>query len=170
MKALIAALMMCVAAGILIAGCTTPTVPTTPTPTATTTPLPTTVMTTPVPVSDPELLGTWTLGEMGYQGGQSVQTIFTEAITITFYDQGTFDGYGGCNNYQGSYTLSGTTGPFGKQINIGPIISTLKYCIDTSETETLYFQILSNVTAYGIDNSTTLSMRDPIGDTLVFVR
>jgi heat shock protein HslJ len=169
MKAFIAVLALCVAACILLAGCTTPTVPTTPMPTATaTTPLPT--MTTPAPVSDPELIGDWTLGEIASQGGQSIQTVFTEPITIIFYDQGTLDGYGGCNNYQGSYTLTGTTGPFGKQISMGPIISSLKYCIDTSNTETLYFQILSNVTAYGIDNTTKLSMRDPVGNTLVFLR
>lgn len=167
MKVLFAVLMACVAAGILIAGCTTtPTPPTaTPTPTITATPIPT----TPVPIIDENLLGTWNLTLLGSQGGQAVQTIFTEQITITFYDQGTFNGYGGCNNYQGSYTLTGTTGPFGKQISIGPVISTLKYCIGTSDTETLYFQILSNVTSYAIDNS-ELSMRDPLGNTLVFSR
>jgi heat shock protein HslJ len=169
MKALIIALMLCVAACILISGCTTPTVPTTPTPTPTATTPPPTV-TTPPPVSDPELIGDWTLGEMASQGGMSIQNIFTEPITITFYDQGTLDGYGGCNNYQGSYTLPGTIGPNGKQITMGPIISTLKYCIGTSDTETLYLQILSNVTAYGIDNTTKLSMRDPVGNTLVFLR
>jgi heat shock protein HslJ len=168
MKVLIAVLLTFVAAGILIAGCATTPVPQTATPTPTITPTPTVIATGPV--IDPELLGDWNLSAMGSQGGQSVLTVFAEPITITFYDQGTFNGYGGCNNYQGSYTLNGETSPFGNQISIGPIISTLKYCISTSDTETLYFQILSNVTAYGIDNGTTLSMRDPLGNTLIFVR
>jgi len=167
MKALITILMICVATGLLVAGCTTQ-VPTTPTPPTTVTSLPTT--TTPVSVTDPELIGNWTLGEMGLAGGQAPLNIFPEPITITFYEQGTMVGNGGCNNYQGSYTLTGGSGPFGKEISFGPIVSTLMYCVDTSEIETSYFQILSNVTAYGIDNTTILSMRDPLGSTLVYQR
>lgn len=166
MKIVIAALITCVTIAILTAGCTTPPVPATPTPTATPAP----AVTTRGPISDPQLVGNWTLSLLGSQGGQSVQTTFTEPITITIYNQGVFAGYSGCNNYQGSYTLTGVSGPFGKEIRIGPVIATQKYCIGTSDTETLYFQILSSVTTYGIDTPTKLSMRDPLGNTLVFVR
>jgi heat shock protein HslJ len=168
MKALITVLFLCVAAGLLVAGCTTPTMPTTPTPTTTTTPLPT--ATTQVHVTDTELVGNWTLGEMGLAGGQASLNIFPKPITITFYSQGILVGNGGCNNYQGSYTLNGTSGSFGKTINMGPIITTQMYCVDTSKIETTYFQILSSVTEYGIDNKTILSMRDPSGSTLVYQR
>jgi heat shock protein HslJ len=166
MKALITVLMICVAVGLLVAGCTTP-VPVTVTPTPTTTPQPTTATTQ---VTDPTLAGNWILGEMGLQGGKAPLTIFPQPITITFSAPGTLAGNGGCNNYGGSYTLTGTSGPFGKTISIGPITSNMKYCIDSSDIENSYFQILSNVTSYGIDNNTTLSMRDPLGSTLVYQR
>jgi heat shock protein HslJ len=170
MKFLVVVLMICVAGLLLMAGCTTPTAPATPTPSPTTTATPMATVTAPAPIIDPELVGSWTLGEMGTQGGMSVLNIFPAPITITFSDQGTLAGNGGCNNYQGSYSLTGESGPFGKQITVGPVISTLMYCVDTSNIETTYLQILSNVSAYGIDNNTRLSMRDPIGSTLVYQR
>jgi heat shock protein HslJ len=107
---------------------------------------------------------------MGLQGGQAPLTIFPKPITITFSAPGTLAGNGGCNNYGGSYTLTGDSGPFGKEISIGPITSNMMYCVDTSDLESTYFQILSNVSAYGIDNTSILSMRDPLGSTLVFQR
>ena len=164
MKVLITVLMICVAVSLLVAGCTTP-VTVTPTPTTTATPTPTAT----TKVTDPALVGSWTLGEMGLQGGQAPLTLFPQPITIQF-SSGALAGYSGCNNYQGSYTLTGTSGPFGKTITMGPIITTTKYCVDTSDIETSYFQILSNVTSYGIDNNTKLSMRDPLGSTLVYQR
>jgi heat shock protein HslJ len=170
MKFCIAILIFCMTAIILIAGCTTPSVPTTPTPTPTLTATPSPTQTTVGPVIDPELVGTWTLGEMATQGGSEVINIFPAPITILFSDTGTLAGNGGCNSYQGSYSLTGATGPFGNQISIGPIISTQMYCVDTSPIETTYFQILSNISAYGIDNTSRLSMRDPSGSTLVYGR
>ena len=167
MKALIAVLMLCVIVGLLVAGCTTP-VPVTVTPTPTTTPQ----TTATTPVTDPALAGTWTLGEMGLQGGQAPLTVFPQpiTITITISEPGILAGNGGCNNYGGTYTLTGASGPFGKTIIMGPIASNMKYCIDSSDIENSYFQILSNVTSYGIDNNTHLSMRDPLGSTLVYQR
>jgi heat shock protein HslJ len=165
MKALITVVMICVAASLLVAGCTTP-VTVTPTPTTTATPQPAATTL----VTDPALVGSWTLGEMGLQGGQAPLTIFPQPITLTISEPGSLAGNGGCNNYGGSYVLTGTSGPFGKTIIIGPITSNMMYCIATSDIETTYFQILSNVTSYGIDNNTKLSMRDPLGSTLVYQR
>lgn len=165
MKALIAVLMMCIAAAIVVAGCTTP-VPVTPVQTTITNPQPTAT----TPVTDPALTGSWTLGAMGLRGGQASLTIFPQPITITIAENGILAGNGGCNNYGGSYILPGTNGPFGRTIIIGPIASNMKYCSDSSDIETAYFQILSNVSSYGVDNNTKLSMRDPLGSTLVFQR
>jgi heat shock protein HslJ len=168
MKKLVAILMLCVAAGLLAAGCTAPVAQPTPVPTTVTTPLPT--VTTPAPVTDPELVGTWTLGEMGSQGGQAVTTVFPAPITITFTNLGTVLGSGGCNNYQGGYTLTGASGPFGKQISIGPLASTQMFCADTSNLESTYLQILQAANSYSIDNNTILSLRAPSGSTLVYQR
>lgn len=165
MKAVIFIFMMCMSACLLVAGCTTP-VPVTPAPTTIATSQPTAT----IPLTDSALTGNWALSEMGLQGGQAPLTIFPQPITITFSAQGILAGYGGCNNYGGYYSLTGTSGPFGKTINIGPVTSNMMYCVDTSDIETSYFQILSNVTSYGIDNNTTLSMRDPLGSILVYQR
>jgi heat shock protein HslJ len=156
--------MLCVAVGLLVAGCVTP-VPVTPAPTTTATPL----STATTPVADPELAGSWILGEMGLQGGQAL-TIFPQPITIIFSPPGTLAGNGGCNNYGGFYTMTGTSGPFGKSISIGPITANMMYCSDSGSIENSYFHILSNVTSYRIDNNTTLSLRDPLGSTLVYQR
>jgi heat shock protein HslJ len=167
MKALISVLVLCVAVGLLVAGCVTP-VPVTPAPTTTATPR----STPTTSVTDPALAGSWTLRELGLQGGQAPLTVFPQPITIiiTLSEPGILAGNGGCNNYGGTYTLTGTSGPFGKTIIMGPIASNMKYCIDSSDIENSYFQILSNVNSYGIDNNTTLSMRDPLGSTLVYQR
>jgi heat shock protein HslJ len=150
MKAIIAVLLFCVGAGLLVAGCTTPT--------------------TQGPVAGSELVGNWTLGEMGLAGTQAPLTTFPQPITITFSPKGIIAGNGGCNNYQGSYTLPGTNGSFGRKITMGPIITTRMYCNGTSAIENTYFHILSNVTEYRIDNTTTLSMQDPVGSIVVFQR
>lgn len=168
MKIFVTVLMMCVAVCLLAAGCTTPVVQPTPVPTTVATPMPT--VTTPAPVTDPQLIGSWTLGEMGTQGGQSVITVFPAPITITFTNMGTVSGSGGCNNYQGGYTLTGESGPFGKQINIGPLASTQMFCADTSNLETTYLQILQAASAYSIDNNTVLALRAPSGSSLVYQR
>jgi putative lipoprotein len=168
MKILVVVLLICVAGGLLAAGCTAPVAQPTPVPTTMATPLPT--VTAAPPVTDPQLTGTWTLGEMGTQGGQGVINVFPAPITITFTNMGTVSGSGGCNNYNGGYTLTGASGPFGKQISIGPLASTQMFCADTSNLETTYLQILQDATSYSIDNNTVLSLRAPSGSTLVYQR
>jgi len=168
MKILVVVFLICVTGGLLAAGCTAPVAQPTPVPTTVATPLPT--VTAPPRVTDPELTGSWTLGQMASQGGQAVITVFPSPITITFTSLGTISGSGGCNNYQGGYTLTGDSGPFGKQINIGPLASTQMFCADTSNLETTYLQILQAASAYSIDNNNTLSLRAPSGSTLVYQR
>jgi heat shock protein HslJ len=170
MKYLAFAGFVCIVLGILVAGCTSPSVspPVTTPPTTVFTPEMTPAV--PATVSDSELLGTWTLTEMGIQGGQAVLNVFSAPITITFFDQGTLAGNGGCNNYNAPYTLTGETGPFGEEIMIGPIISTQMYCVATSDTEATYLQILQSANSYVVDEGQTLSMRDEKGNVLVFSR
>jgi heat shock protein HslJ len=74
----------------------------------------------------------------------------TKGITLTFKNDGTVSGFGGCNNFIGAYTLSGITTDFGKGISIGPLINTLKYCADTADFETAYLNNLQKTQTYTI--------------------
>jgi heat shock protein HslJ len=170
MKLLILCVSACVLLAMFMAGCTTTTPPVTPTATPTptmTVPPPTT---SAAPIIDPALLGTWTLQQMYVQGAGAPITAFNVPITATFDDQGNLYGNGGCNDYNGGYTLTGGTNEFGKDIRIGPLISTLMYCESTSSTESTYLQILNSATSYSVPNPQTLSLRAPLGSTLVFTK
>ena len=137
---------------ILAAGCTTP-APVTPTTTVPTTVV--TVPTTPAPLTDPALIGKWNL-KGGILGG-STPVITNGQVTLTFNNDGTLSGFGGCNNYNGKYVLTGQTTEFGKGISIGPIASTKMYCADTMNLETTYLTILQNTNTYSINNNTMIT-------------
>ena len=168
-------LLLAVISTMLIAGCTqvqtlpAPTPSVTPVPTyvenqqgvaiirtvATTVPLPTTPITvaTPTPVTDPTLIGTWNYnGAMLATGGSGKVPVIsnTKGITLTFNNDGTLSGFGGCNNFNGAYTLSGKTTDFGKGISIGPLASTMKYCADTADFETAYLNNVQKTQTYTI--------------------
>jgi heat shock protein HslJ len=143
---------------ILAAGCTTQ-APATP---LATTPAPATTMPVPTattPLSDPALTGTWNLkGAM--VGGGTEPRILNKQLTITFNNDGTLTGFGGCNNYFGSYTLTGQTTKFGKSISIGGLGSTKMYCAETSDLELTYLNLLQSTMAYSITNNKMLLTTD----------
>ena len=143
----------CIAAvclSIFFAGCTSiPVVQPTPVPTSSANIV---TVATPAQVQDPLLVGTWTLKSMVIQGGQSI-VIPNADITATFDGQGNIYGYGGCNSYQGTYTLSGKQLYSGMGITIGPLAVTKKACPGTSDTETTYLQILQSATSYTVNNN-----------------
>jgi heat shock protein HslJ len=170
-------LLLAVISTMLIAGCTqvqtlpapTPAVTAVPTivvnqqgvaifrTVATTVPtlLPTTPVTvaTPPPVTDPALIGSWNYkGAMLATGGSGKVPAITntQGIILTFNNDGTVSGFGGCNNFNGAYTLSGKTTDFGKEISIGPLATTLKYCADTADFETAYLNNLQKTQTYTI--------------------
>jgi heat shock protein HslJ len=168
-------LLLAVISTMLIAGCTqvqtlpAPAPAVTPVPTyvenqqgvaiirtvATTAPLPTTPVTvaTPLPVADPALIGTWNYnGAMLATGGSGKVPVIsnTKGITLTFNNDGTLSGFGGCNNFNGAYTLSGITTDFGKGISIGPLATTMKYCADTADFETAYLNNVQKTQTYTI--------------------
>lgn len=162
--------MICLCLFILMAGCTSQ--PVSP-PEATTQPTvitPQMTATVPAPATDAGLIGTWTLTEMAVQDGSAVMNVFSAPITLSFFTEGTMAGNGGCNNYQGTYTITGAELPFGNEIIIGPIASTAMYCVSTSDTETTYLQILQNARTYALEGGQTLSLRDEPGNVLVFSR
>ena len=157
-------LLVCVIAIILVAGCTSPqpvpqpTIPLTPTLTAT--PVPTTPA---VPVV---LTRDWIVTTMGIQDGTAI-AYPTAQISLTFNQDGTLAGYGGCNNYNGPYTLTGQISSKGKGITIGPIVSSLRYCRDYTEQENMYLAILQGAMAYNVDGN-QLSITDKTGNVLVY--
>jgi heat shock protein HslJ len=122
------------------------------------TPVPTTVATvaTPSPVTDPALIGTWNYkGAMLASGGSGKVPAITntQGVILTFNNDGTLSGFGGCNNFNGAYTLSGKTTDFGKEITIGPLANTLKYCADTADFETAYLNNVQRTLTYSITNN-----------------
>lgn len=57
-------------------------------------------------------------------------------------EQNLVRGFGGCNNFTGTYALKGDTLEFSK------IAATMKMCADTMDQELLFFSILSGTAAY----------------------
>jgi heat shock protein HslJ len=142
--------------GILAAGCTTTPAPV-PTPATTApTPAPTSVVVViSGPATDPALTGNWNF-KGGMVAGGTMPAIPNVQITLTFNNDGTFTGFGGCNNYNGNYKLTGNTTEFGKTITIGPIASTKMYCADTSDQESKYLANLQDAKTYSIPNNTMI--------------
>ena len=165
MKLFAVCLCACAFIAFIIAGCTTvpPTTPVTPTQTIQVfTPPPTTA-----PTIDPALVGTWYLKAVTGPGGANpVQTIGIQ-ISAIFNSQGNLAGFGGCNNYNAPYTLTGAILPNGKGIVIGPITNTLKFCADTSDREGTYLQTLQDATSYSV-NVDQLSITNRDGSILLF--
>jgi heat shock protein HslJ len=141
---------------MLFAGCTTqtpvpPPVTTVPVP-ATTVPVPTA---TAAPLTDPALTGTWNLKGAMVSGGTSPR-IPNVQITAMFNSDGTLTGFGGCNNYFGSYTLTGQTTQYGKTISISDLGSTKMYCAETSDLELTYLNLLRQTKTYSITTGSML--------------
>ncbi len=155
----------CIVCAILAAGCTS-TVP------GMGTPVPTTVI-TPVPtsgaISDPELLGTWYLSAMTKPGGQSPIQTMSVQMDAVFSEDGGLSGFSGCNHFSGQYTLTGQTLPDGKGIQVGPLVSTLMYCKETSDLESQYLEIIQDSSSYQITGS-QLVITSELGSTLLFHR
>jgi heat shock protein HslJ len=77
----------------------------------------------------------------------------TKGITLTFNNDGTVSGFSGCNNFNGAYTLNGKTTDFGKEISIGPLATTMKYCADTADFETAYLNNVQKTLTYTITSN-----------------
>ena len=109
---------------------------------------------TPKPV---ELNGTdWTLAAISGKA-----PVAGSNVTLKF-EQGNVSGSGGCNQYNGSYTTSGST------LTFGPIAATKRACLerDKNAQETAYFEALSKVVAYEVSGD-RLKLRNAGGTTLL---
>jgi heat shock protein HslJ len=155
------ALILC----MLASGCTTQAPPQpVPLTTAPTIIPPTTLP--PTPTASFGFYRQWILTTMAIQNGRALLVPTTE-ITLVFNPDGNLTGYGGCNNYFASYTLTGATTKFGNGIIIGPIVSTKKYCEINGQQEATYLQVLQDTMAYTV-NLNQLSLTDKDQNVLVF--
>lgn len=155
------ALILC----MLASGCTTQAPPQpVPLTTAPTIIPPTTLP--PTPTASFGFYRQWILTTMAIQNGRALLVPTTE-ITLVFNPDGNLTGYGGCNNYFASYTLTGATTKFGNGIIIGPIASTKKYCEINGQQEATYLQVLQDTMAYTV-NLNQLSLTDKDQNVLVF--
>ena len=146
---------------VLVCGCTTPS----PAQPPATPALPATTV-SQVPAAEPGFLRNWVLTLMTIQEGTVVIRPTTE-ILLTFNADGTLTGYGGCNNYFGSYTLTGTTTKFGNGITVGPLASMKKYCEINGQQETTYLAIIQDTIAYSV-NIKKLTLTDKSNNVLVY--
>jgi heat shock protein HslJ len=90
---------------------------------------------------------TWALGDL------PGQTLAAVRPTISFSGDGTVSGSGGCNDFNGTYTVSGST------ISFGQLASTKKVCGEPSDTiESTYLAALQGSTAYEITAQNELKL------------
>lgn len=112
-----------------------------------------------------KLAGTWNV--MGYNNGKGgVVSIKTgSTLTVVVDDSGRISGSSGCNNYTGTYKVSGKT------ITIGPLASTRKMCEDAEvmAQEQLFLKALPAGTAIELRGD-DLRLRNDKGATQVHLR
>lgn len=104
----------------------------------------------------------WKVTGVNNGKGAVVTSTLTETLTAAFAGDGTFAGFGGCNQLSGPFTTSGSSG-----VTIGPLASTHRSCgADVDQLEAEYATALGLVTTYDVTGS-TLTLRDSSGATQV---
>ncbi|MCJ7514245.1 MAG: META domain-containing protein, partial [Anaerolineales bacterium] len=114
--------------------------------------------------SSQDLAGT-TWNAIGVNNGKQavVSLVLDTEVTAVFNDDGTVTGSAGCNTYNAPYELEG------KQIKIGPVATTRKFCAQPEgvmEQETAYLAALEKATTYELVG-TNLTLGDSQGATQV---
>lgn len=108
------------------------------------------------------LQGTWTL--VNYGSFEELKpTVADSNAALTFGDDGTVSGSGGCNSLGGSYEVSGS------EITFSDITSTLMACEERRMTqESFVTQVLSGTAQFTVtDETLTITNSDKV---LVFTR
>ncbi len=92
------------------------------------------------------LAGTKWSATMINTGTDAVASLVTGTeVTALFDAKGTVSGKGGCNNFNGGYTVDGNN------IKIGPLASTMMACEEAvSKQETAFFKAMGNAATYSI--------------------
>ncbi len=81
----------------------------------------------------------WTLAETAVQRAAFVPAVGNPRPTLVFGSDGKVSGNAGCNGYGGPYTQSGN------ELKLGPLVSTLRGCVDENLTrqEVLMLKVLN---------------------------
>jgi len=98
--------------------------------------------------------GPWNV--TGYNNGkQAVVSVSGDvSLSVAFGPDGHVEGFGGCNNFSGGYSVTGDS------IAIGPLMSTMKACSDTIDAqEGEYLTALQAATKWQVQTG-TLELRD----------
>jgi heat shock protein HslJ len=103
--------------------------------------------------ADP-LAGSWIV--TGYNTGDSVDSPIADTELTATFENGAVSGSSGCNTYNGTYTLTGTT------LAIGPLASTQKACDQPiMDQETAFLAALQGATGVRTDGANvTLTSAD----------
>jgi len=107
----------------------------------------------------PSLTGTrWVAIGINNGKGGVASAVAGSTVTALFAPDGMVAGSGGCNDYSGSYTVSGAT------LTFGPLASTKKACADAavSDQEAAYFAALEKVKTFAFSGG-RLQLRDAGG-------
>jgi heat shock protein HslJ len=111
-------------------------------------------MLTPAPLTGT----TWYVTSLVDSGGQIWTPVPAYPISLEFAADGSLNGKSGCNNYFGSYNVSGST------ISIGTLGTTLMYCGEAGvmDRETIYLSVLPQMKVYRISGD-ALTLSDGAG-------
>lgn len=103
------------------------------------------------------IVGDWTVTQVN-NGNQGVGTVPAEPVlTVTFLEDGSLGGFGGCNQFGGPYVIGGDT------IGIGPLNATMMACGDPVDTvEQQLMVALQASTAWSLSGD-QLELRDDSG-------
>ena len=113
--------------------------------------------------------GDWALIEITDMNNTPLFTPGDAKVTINFTKTYELSGNSGCNRYFGVYNLTGDNLTHGSGITISSLGSTMMFCQDTMDIETVFLQSLHSVNSYTMDDQ-VLSLWDESGNRILFNR
>lgn len=115
----------------------------------------------------PDLAGTWQVLTFGTSDGQTWTPGTLTTITLRFHPEGSISGNAGCNDYQGTFLVTGTG-----SLSLSPSGMTKMFCGigGVMELENAYIGYLPGMTQYSITGSRLLLSDDSGHTRLLFDR
>jgi len=99
------------------------------------------------PAAPGTIEGPWLVTAVNNGSGGVVSTPAGVSAAISFFANGTVEGFGGCNNFSGSFTLKGDS------ITFGPLMGTMMACPDPAGTfEQQFMAALGASTKWAVSN------------------